>query len=902
MAILKGFPPSNTISPSVRITEKDLSFIAPEQSFHRAGLVGFASKGPMNVPTVIRSRRQLNTVFGFPHPEAGDPYLIYAAEQYLLVANELYVVRVGDMDAVSSERAKTAEVSIPSSGGVISVVSDQNGPYSLSKDHFFRWRLNGVLASRTLVALKDSSHPDPVVVSSGYSAAQLADDLNSQLDPAVDGIEFFSTSDTNNLVTAEVTDTDAGADPNASFSLDHGDVVAGSVTGRVVVGSTVVQTFRVDEDGVFSFTNIGTSLPAVRALSGSVDLAAGTIDITYNANPGNNYISVDYKYEESFASARIGVRTTFSFGPRASLEFASVADSLVGLSSPIGLGTGMTPAQMTGSKSAPFDFTSLTEHDLQVVVDGTDNVLIDNVNQVLDLSSLASNGAANNADVVGEINQIINDGGVPGGFEAVTVGGFVSLRTLHAGKDARILVKNESSLFALLGFDAPLSEPDDFSSAPGSYVTAEGDSPEGVSGDSAGSTYGVVRGDSNRTGDVSVTIMADSPGIEGNGTQVVVRNDIREGHFSIGVYNNGVQVESWGSLSKDETSRFYVETFLTLVSDYVRAVDNVSNPSPPLDGVYDLVGGSDGIPSDPDDQDYLLIGNKVGGTGIYALSEPEQIDLDIVAIPGHSSTGVVLALIDMCQNMRMDCMAIVDAPFGLTVKEIVNWQNGAHPLNTTRFDSDFAALYWPWVKIRDTYNNVDVWVPPSGSIMAVYARSDSLSAPWFAPAGVTRGVVPGITDVFSRPTLEERDLMYGNRNAINPIVQYADFQDFVVWGQKTLQRRPTALDRVNVRRLMFAIEKRIRTASRTLLFEPNDESMRQQFILIASKILREVQIGRGLTDFIIKADEELNTPDVVDRNEFRARIGVQPTRSTEFIFLEFSIHRTGSFEAGSDTF
>jgi phage tail sheath protein FI len=218
------------------------------------------------------------------------------------------------------------------------------------------------------------------------------------------------------------------------------------------------------------------------------------------------------------------------------------------------------------------------------------------------------------------------------------------------------------------------------------------------------------------------------------------------------------------------------------------------------------------------------------------------------------------------------------------------------------FDSDFAALYWPWVKIRDTFNNVDVWVPPSGSIMAVYARSDSLSAPWFAPAGVNRGVVPGITDVFSRPTLEERDLMYGNRNAINPIVQYADFQDFVVWGQKTLQRRPTALDRVNVRRLMFVIEKRIRQASRSLLFEPHDEQFRSRFIDIATAILQEIQVGRGLTDFIIKADAELNTPDVIDRNEFRARIGVQPTKAVEFMFIEFSIHRTGSFEAGSDTF
>lgn len=902
MAILKGFPPSNTISPSVRITEKDMSFIAPDQSFHRAGLVGFASKGPINIPTVVRSRRQLNTIFGYPHPEAGDPYLIYAAEQYLLVANELYVVRVADTDAVSSERANTAEVAIPSAGGAVALVGDQNAPYVLTKDLYFKWRLNGVLSSRTLVALKDSSHPDPVVVASGYSAAQLASDLNSQLDLAVDGIEFFSTTETERLVTAEVTGTDDGVDDSGTYALVNGDVVAGSVTGRVVIGSTVVQTFKVDANDNFTFSYVGSSVPSKRAVSGTIDRAVGSITLTFNANPDAvNHLSVDYRYEDSFGSARLGVRTTFSFGPRASLEFVSVTDQLCGENSLVGLGTGMTPAQMTGSLAAPFDFTTLTHHDLHVVVDGTDSVLIDNVNQVIDLSSLAIKSAATVTEVVTAINARISAGDVPGGFEAVEVGSHVSLRTLHSGNDARLIVKSESSVFELLGFDAPLLNPTNAGSGEGPYITAEGDSPEGVSGDADVATYGLARGDSNRFGDVSVTVMADSPGIEGDSTQVVIKNNVREGHFSLEVYNGGVQVESWGNLSKDETSRYYVETFLTLVSDYVRAVDNVSNPSPPLDGVYDLVGGSDGIPSDPDDQDYLLIGNSVGMSGLYALSEPEQIDLDIVAVPGHSSTGVVLALIDMCQNMRTDCMAIIDAPFGLTVKEVVAWQNGAHPLNTTRFDSDFAALYWPWVKIRDTYNNVDVWVPPSGSIMAVYARNDSVSAPWFAPAGVNRGVVPGITDVFSRPTLEERDLMYGNRNCVNPIVQYADFQDFVVWGQKTLQRRPTALDRVNVRRLMFAIEKRIRARTRALLFEPNDEATRGRFVAIASQILREIQVGRGLTAYVVKADEELNTSAVIDRNELRARIGVQPTRATEFIFIEFSIHRTGSFEAGSDT-
>ena len=178
--------------------------------------------------------------------------------------------------------------------------------------------------------------------------------------------------------------------------------------------------------------------------------------------------------------------------------------------------------------------------------------------------------------------------------------------------------------------------------------------------------------------------------------------------------------------------------------------------------------------------------------------------------------------------------------------------------------------------------------------MATIAQSDNLSAPWFAPAGTNRGIVNNITDVFSRPTLEERDLMYGYSNAINPIVQFVDFQGFVIWGQKTLQRLPTALDRVNVRRLMFVLEKEIRVAARQLLFDPHDSILEAKFVRIATAILTQIQVGRGIENFIVVCDSTLNTPDVIDRNELRARIGVIPIRAAEFIFIEFSIHRTGS--------
>jgi hypothetical protein len=789
MAILRGFPPSNTISPSVRIAEKDLSFIAPEQTLHRAALIGFASKGPINIPTIIATSRQLHRTFGNPHPQSGDPYLLYAAEQYLLIANELYVIRVADTDPVSDESATLAEVDVPAAGTVIEIESDEPGPYDFTGlgTHFFRWRLNGVLSERTLVVFEDN----PLTSGPTYTTAELVAALNDQIDAENDGIEFYA-----------------------------------------------------------NLTNC------------------------------------------------ISVRTLWAYGPEAELEFVSVQNAIYGGSVADGNVTGFGQAMEVASTMGGLDKfpdvgyqtpghyefpNSVTGLNLNIVVDGTDNVLIDNVVQSIDLSSLESQ-----MNIIGDIVDVINaqrsseGGDLPGGWVASAAGedGFnLVFSTLSHGRDARLRIKSDSTAIAIFDFDS---------------ATAIGVTPPGVTGDPAIETFGRVNGDSNTGGDVSFTVKADSVGIEGNLTQVVIKNNTRESSFNVEIYSNGSQVESWGNITKNDASTFYVGSYFALVSEYINIEDNTAIQAGPADGTYDLVGGSDGIPSDPDKQDELLIGNSTAYTGIYTVSESEQFDIDLIAVPGHTSTTVVTELLYMCQNFRMDCMAIIDSPFGLTVNEIIAWQNGTHPLNSTRFDSDFGALYWPWVRLRDNYNRVDVWAPPSGSVMAVYAQNDRLARPLFAPAGLNRGMVPGINDVYARPTQEERDLMYGYRNCINPIVQFADTDGFCVWGQKTMQRRPTALDRVNVRRLMFYIEKQLKARSRGLLFEPHDEILRAEFIRIADVVLQEVLIGRGVTGYKIQCDEVLNTSDVIDRNELRARIGVIPTRAVEFIFLEFSIHRTGS--------
>ncbi len=799
MAILLGFPPTNTISPSVRITEIDLSFVPSIPSSNVAGLVGFATKGPINVPTLISSTRQLHRVFGYPLPTLSTPYLIYAAEQYLATSTQLYVVRCAATDPLSPDLAETATVDIPSAGGEVKIVSNASSPYAPDTDVFFRWRLNGVISQKLLVVLAPANRESPYTGVS-YNTATLVTTLNDQL-VAGDGITFYADSTTGN----------------------------------------------------------------------------------------------------------IAVKSTFSYGPTASIELVSVKNAMYGPTvsvsvstgvrtltpSIFGLGLSMLPAQVVGTLSkypnnsyqtaGNYDLSGVTSPTLEVVVDGTGSSAIDLVVQSVVLTAQAYTAAS----LVTAINNYIT-ANLPGGWKAYVVGNNVAVTSLSSGRDARILVKASSTISSLLGLE---------------NTTALGSGNQGASSDADTYNDAIVTGSTNTTGAVVFALNAESTGTSGNLTQVVITNNVAAGSFNMQVYSNGVNVESWGGLVlNDPTNRLYADSFLTLVSNFVRTVTSSTVTGLPAPATYTLSGGTNGIPTDPDDQDTLIIGSDIAMTGLQALSDPEQVDIDLVAVPGHSSTSVVTSLINLCAQSRQDCFALIDPPFAFTVPEIVAWQNGTHPLNATQFDSSYAALYWPWVKIRDVYNQIDVWVPPSGAVLAAYVLSDTQGAPWMAPAGLTRGGVPNIEAVYSQPSLEQRDEMYGGFNAINPIVQFPGTAGFYIWGQKTLQRRQSALNRVNVRRCMIYLEKNIKFRSRSLLFEPNDLVLQGQFSRIAKAILDSVKTQRGVYDYFIKCDPELNTPDVIAQNQLRAQIGVQPVYAAEYILIEFTVNAPGSFTAPANTF
>ena len=208
----------------------------------------------------------------------------------------------------------------------------------------------------------------------------------------------------------------------------------------------------------------------------------------------------------------------------------------------------------------------------------------------------------------------------------------------------------------------------------------------------------------------------------------------------------------------------------------------------------------------------------------------------------------------------------------------------------TGIDSNYTATYYPWILTRDTVNNTQIYLPPTGEVIRNLALTDNIAFPWFASAGYTRGLVNSVK-ARKKLTQEDRDTLYQGR--LNPIATFSDVGT-VIWGNKTLQIKESALDRINVRRLLLQARKLISAVAVRLLFEQNDEQVRQEFLDSVNPILDSIRRDRGLIDFRVTVS---GTPEDLDSNTLTGKIYLKPTRALEFIDIEFLITPTGaSFE------
>jgi hypothetical protein len=284
---------------------------------------------------------------------------------------------------------------------------------------------------------------------------------------------------------------------------------------------------------------------------------------------------------------------------------------------------------------------------------------------------------------------------------------------------------------------------------------------------------------------------------------------------------------------------------------------------------------------------------------LNAVSNPDEFDINMLVLPGTNYTEHS-GILDYAMNLaldRGDTFVVIDA-VGLpgidtnTNKPVPAAVALAEAIDLiSTIDNNYAATYWPWVKILDVNINKPVWVPPSVVVPGAIAFNDRVAAEWFAPAGLNRGGLTSVIDAWSRLTQDERDTLYQAR--VNPIATFPG-QGVCIWGQKTLQSRPSALDRVNVRRLLIAVKKYIASATKYLVFENNTAATRNRFLNIVNPYLSSIQQRQGLYAFQVVMDETNNTPDVIDRNIMKGDIYLQPARSAEFIIIDFNVLPTGA--------
>ena len=423
--------------------------------------------------------------------------------------------------------------------------------------------------------------------------------------------------------------------------------------------------------------------------------------------------------------------------------------------------------------------------------------------------------------------------------------------------------------------------------------------------------------------------------------------DNAKGTFSLLVrrgddsHNNKVVLETFNNVSLDPNSGNYIEnvigtqykskatdgtkTYIKTVGDYVNKSNYIyvsTVNSPTVDYLLNdgTTVGSDGTNSYSASLPIVESGSFYNATGenavasanyfnsisntnaqgltsgnytdaISILDNKDEYIFNVLSAPGliyenADQAGVLNSVVTLAES-RGDCISVLDLDnYASTVSNITS--------TATSLNSSYAASYWPWVQVVSATGR-NVWVPASVVIPGIYAFTDNSSAPWFAPAGLVRGGIVGVIQAEQKLTRGQRDLLYDGK--INPIATFPG-QGTAVFGQKTLQTKASALDRVNVRRLLIQLKKFLGDQARNLVFEQNTVATRNRFLSVVNPYLESVVQRQGLYAFRVVMDDTNNTADVVDRNQLVGQIFIQPAKTAEFIVLDFTVEPTGATFAG----
>lgn len=336
---------------------------------------------------------------------------------------------------------------------------------------------------------------------------------------------------------------------------------------------------------------------------------------------------------------------------------------------------------------------------------------------------------------------------------------------------------------------------------------------------------------------------------------VNVINDRSKYIYIVNLPNENSANMNWGTAASNTT-------YIQLATYYERSLSN---------GVYSM----------PTDADLINAYDK--------FRNAEEVDVSLI-VTGAANSVVSKYIIDNIAESRKDCVAFISPQYADVVNNVGSEADDIITYRNLYNSSSYAVIDNNWKLQFDKYNNVYRWVPMNGDIAGLCVRTDFERDPWYSPAGFNRGHIKNVVKLAWNADKTDRDDLY--KNGINPIVSFPG-EGVVLYGDKTMLAKPSAFDRINVRRLFIVLEKAIARAAKYSLFEFNDEFTRAQFVALVEPFLRDVQGRRGIYDFRVVCDTTNNTPEVIDRNEFIGDIYIKPARSINFIQLNFVAVRTG---------
>jgi hypothetical protein len=873
------------LSPGVNVTEIDLTTVVPAVATSDGAIAGVFNWGPVGERMLIDSEQKLVSVFGKPNSNNAETW--FTAANFLSYSNRLYVARAANTTStdgsIGAHNAMAYDPTLsPSSSDVIeSVVKNsvdyENRDTPFPESVFFVAKYPGAVGNSLKISVVDSPEAYSSSLYANGRSTEVASGDRAFVQAYLTVNTGYSYANIDFKPYGSGTGTDANTYGNSVFlpSLTVGDylVVGNSTIGTQSLkiadisdlvlsngpdGGPIVTTILTQGGSGYAANATVTVVPVDGGSSAVINATASSVTGKITAiniqTPGNGY-----KVAPTIVIAAPAAKT---FDGDTDINEGNKVIAYVDANKRFEVGDELTYIVAAGNTSILDESAGPSNTSLYVSFVNSTSIAVSTTLGGANSTLIAVGASETGHSLKGKTaTGTVVAGGDIGARGTIT---FETPYRLHTNFQSNGTVNDV--LTRTWEYHSVVDNAPQVSEYNAQFGSGEIDGVHVVVVDEMGAFTGVPGTILETFSDLSRA--TDAKGI--GGSNIYYRDVINQTSQYVWLANDPVTVDPAADLAAPDSTSAMTYSFLEGSDGYSESTATLGT----IATGYDLFKSAEDV-----DISLILQGKPISGSAVDSAS---GLSINNFQLANYIKDNII--------DARLDCVGFISPDDTLVLSQrnneataIVAWRNQVRDSSYLVMDSGYKYQY-------DRYNDLYRWIPMNGDVAGLCARTDNQRDPWWSPAGFNRGQIKNLVKLRFNPRKADRDVLY--KNGVNPVVSFPG-QGTVLYGDKTLQSKPSAFDRINVRRLFIVLEKAISTASKFTLFEFNDEFTRAQFKNLVNPYLRDVQGRRGITDFLVVCDATNNTPERVDRNEFWGDIYIKPARSINFIQLNFVAVRTG---------